>query len=73
MTFHRPEERPTAEEALYEWKTIREAISIVNKEWRPREREEDHLSMAILDALSLYRLMVSFSRSGASFVGINIQ
>ena len=58
-----PEQRPKAEEALGEWLKMRETVSTVNKEWRPRPRTEHPLETAVLDAMSLYSVSVYFARA----------
>ena len=58
-----PEQRPTAGEAFAQWMTIREAISTVKKEWRPRQRNEDPVDKVTLDVVSLYQIFMHFARS----------
>jgi len=61
MTDTAPEKRPTAQEVLRQWSVIREGIYAINKEWRPRPREEDIIGIA-RDAISLYEVSVYFAR-----------
>lgn len=62
MTVADPRSRPSAEEALVEWRRLREGIYTFNKEWRPRPREEDIMGIA-WDAVSLYNISMYYTRS----------
>ena len=66
MTKVDPGERPTAKEALGHWVKIRETILTVNKEWRPRPREEPALTTVALDVVSLYYVSMYFARALAA-------
>lgn len=70
MTALDPEQRPTAGDALREWREIRGTISTIKNEWRPRPRDEDPLSQVVLDVISLYKFFMYFARSCISRVGI---
>jgi hypothetical protein len=63
MTHQDPEQRPTAEEALRQWSDIRGGIYTLNKEWRPRPREDDILGIAAVDVASLYDVSIYFTRA----------
>jgi len=50
MTPRDPSSRPTAEQALQRWRTLRGRINPIHRYWRARERREPALIVAILDA-----------------------
>ena len=62
MTDEHPERRPTAEEALREWVEVREQIPAIDREWRPRPREEHFVETTARDAISLYEISMNFAR-----------
>ena len=61
MTNADPEQRPTAEKTLHLWLETRETTLAINREWRPRPREEYLLETAALDAISVYRVSMNFA------------
>ena len=62
MSDKDPEQRPSAVDALHQWSKIRETISTVQREWRPRPRDENALDAVTLDVISLYRLFMHVAR-----------
>ena len=62
MITRDPELRPSADEALRDWYRLREGIYTVNKEWRPRPREENALGIA-LDVMSLCDISLYYTRA----------
>ena len=62
MTTPDPLSRPSAEDTLLEWHRLREGIYTVNKEWRPRPREEDLMWVA-WDMVSLYEVSRQYGAS----------
>ena len=62
MTAADPTSRPSAEDALVEWHRLREGIYTVNKEWRPRPRDEDLMWVA-WDTVSFYEVSKLYGRS----------
>ena len=62
MTATHPRTPPSAEEALLEWRNLRETIFTVNKEWRPRPRQEDIMGVA-WDMISMYNVTMYYGRS----------
>jgi len=66
MTHPEPLERPSAETALGQWKRIRDTVSTVHREWRPRPRKEHPVGSVIFDAVSLHRVFMYFVRSLAN-------
>ena len=63
MTQMEPPRRPTAKVALARWQGIRKSISTVNREWRPRPRNEHPLGKLVLDAASLHRFFMFCAKS----------
>ncbi|KAH9962898.1 kinase-like domain-containing protein [Russula dissimulans] len=51
MTPRDPSSRPTAEQALQRWRTLRGRINPVHRYWRVRERREPGLFVLILDII----------------------
>jgi len=62
MITQDPEQRPSADEALRDWCRLREGICAVNREWRPRPREENLLGIA-LDVISLCDVSLYYTRA----------
>jgi len=58
-----PNARPDAATVLSRWKTIRDTVWAVNREWRPRPRKEHPLGSVVFDAVSLHRVFMFFTRS----------
>jgi len=65
MTQPDPSSRPDAEQALAQWQEIRKSISTLQREWRPRPREEHPIGAFVLDAISLHQFFMSCARSFA--------
>jgi len=57
-----PGQRPTAANALFQWSQIKETISTVQREWRPRPRDESAFDTVTLDVVSLYRFFMHVAR-----------
>jgi len=70
MTSHNQEDRPDANGALALWKEIRGSLWAFHLEWRPRPREEHPLGTALLDAISLRQLIVTFTKSIAERIHV---
>jgi len=62
MSAEIPGQRPTAAIALLQWSEIKEAISTVQREWRPRPRDESTFDTVTLDVVSLYRFFMHVAR-----------
>ena len=62
MIARDPEQRPSADQVLRDWYRLREGIYSLNKEWRPRPREEENLLAITLDVLSLYDVSTYYTR-----------
>jgi len=63
MTRAEPADRPNAATALALWRGIRGTVGTVNREWRPRPRQERPVGSVIFDAISLHRVFMFFARS----------
>ena len=63
MTHPEPGSRPSAAEVLAVWKGIRDTVWTVNREWRPRPRQENPVGSVIFDAVSLHRVFMFFTKS----------
>jgi hypothetical protein len=63
MTQADPSSRPDAKAALERWQGIRESISAVHREWRPRAHEELPLETFVLDMSSLRQFFTFCVRS----------
>ena len=56
LTNKDPNLRPTAFEAQQMWKYVRDSVSVVNRYWRLREREDDgYITTAMWDVISFVR------------------
>lgn len=55
MTQEVPTSRPTAAEALAQWKTIRCRVSAVHRAWKPRAREDPWFARVGYDVYALFR------------------
>ena len=62
MATPEPNSRPSAEAALNAWRTLREKVYTVHKEWRPRPREDDFLGIA-RDMVSAYEVSLYYSKA----------
>lgn len=63
MTREQPIDRPNAMAALALWKKIRETVWTVNREWRPRPRQEHPVGSVIFDAVFLHKVFMFFTKS----------
>jgi hypothetical protein len=63
MTQEVPRQRPSAQEALDDWKEIRKTIGTIHSEWRPRSANEAPVERLALDVVSLYLLFMNFARA----------
>lgn len=55
-----PSRRPSAEEALQQWRTIRGEISLISHHWRLRDKAEPFTYKIILDIFYVMRSIVRF-------------
>ncbi|KAJ3476120.1 hypothetical protein NLI96_g11382 [Meripilus lineatus] len=63
LTDKDPNKRPTAFEAQQLWKYVRDSVSVVNRYWRLREREDDgYITTAVWDIVSFTRRTVRLSQ-----------
>lgn len=66
MTWSDPNRRPSAEEVLRQWRTIRGNLSFVRRHWRLRDKEEPFMYGLTLDIIyllqSIPRVIVFISR-----------
>ncbi|KAJ3473918.1 hypothetical protein NLI96_g12754 [Meripilus lineatus] len=62
MTEQDPNMRPTASEAEQMWKHVRASVSIINRYWRLKEREQGYLDAAMSDAISFARRALRVSQ-----------
>ncbi|KZT13122.1 uncharacterized protein LAESUDRAFT_639482 [Laetiporus sulphureus 93-53] len=62
MTQRDPSCRPSAVEALTQWRNIRGTISSVQLRWRPRPREEEPVLTAFYEAVSLVSTAAHFGK-----------
>jgi len=62
MTRKDPNSRPTAAEALSQWKTIREGIPIYQRKWAARQRDGLLIVTAFYDVLSVGRSGMSVAK-----------
>ena len=58
MMQSNPADRPSAEEALQEWRLIRRHVVPLHRHWRPREREESFVLTVVLDTLYAFSSIV---------------
>jgi len=49
-----PIDRPTAMEALEQWRSIRSRVQPLHRLWRPREREETLISIVFFDIVYIF-------------------
>jgi len=63
MTHMTPSRRPTAEEALKQWQEIRKSIWTINREWRPRPRNQNPIGAVVFDAVSLHQFFMFYTKS----------
>ena len=64
MTRRDPARRPTAADALQQWKALRRSVWSVHRYWRPRPRGESLLVKAFSDVFSFVRLSLVPERLG---------
>ncbi|KAI0258295.1 kinase-like domain-containing protein [Gloeopeniophorella convolvens] len=62
MTQNEPSARPSAEDALKQWKSIRRRIYLLHRYWRPRERKEPLLIVVILDIVHALGFLPRFAK-----------
>ena len=55
-----PSRRPSAEEALQQWRTIRDEISLIHHHWRLRHQAEPFSFALVLDIFYVIRSVVRF-------------
>lgn len=55
MTQKMPASRPTAAEALAQWKAIRRRVSAVHRAWKPRVRDDPWFARVGYDVYALFR------------------
>jgi hypothetical protein len=60
MSRPNPSRRPSAEEALQKWRTIRGEIGIIRHHWRLRDKAEPFTYGLILDIFYVMRSIVRF-------------
>jgi len=63
MTRMTPSRRPTAAEALKQWQGIRKSVWTINREWRPRPRNQSPLGAVVFDAVSLHQFFMFCTKS----------
>ncbi|TFY77662.1 hypothetical protein EWM64_g6350 [Hericium alpestre] len=71
MTQYDPEERPSAQQALDQWRTIRRKTWMFKKHWRTSYINEPILVTIILDVLGLIRIGIYLTKwlSGHRYPG----
>ncbi|KAI0261680.1 hypothetical protein BC834DRAFT_829955, partial [Gloeopeniophorella convolvens] len=62
LTRDEPNLRPSAEEALQQWRTIRHRVHFLHRYWRLREYREPLLIVVILDAIHDLKFLPRFAR-----------
>jgi len=56
MMQHNPADRPSAEQALQHWRSIRRKVTGLHRYWRPREREESFLAVIFYDIVHAFSI-----------------
>lgn len=63
LTDKDPNMRPTAVQAQHVWNTVRDSVSVTNRYWRLREREDDgYITTAMWDVISFVRRAVRLAQ-----------
>ena len=61
MTQEDPTRRPTADQALDQWKDIRRNIYVFQQRWRPRPRKDVLMDKLVFDTIALIKLFMYFA------------
>jgi hypothetical protein len=62
MTQRDPSSRPSAEQALQEWRAIRISIGTLHRYWRLRDPMEPYLLAQVLDVFYVFKSIPRFLR-----------
>jgi len=62
MTQEDPTRRPTAVQALEQWKEMRPTLSLLNQRWRPRPRKDVGMDKLVYDTIAFFRMFTYFVR-----------